>query len=108
MKTLTTPAKARLEVRLSADLKEAATAAAALANCDVTALVARGLAREIEEVKSQFGTLWLDDERFQYFKELAEEVRPIGPKLREAALSLDKEGFDFEQVPSTEQPGPRP
>lgn len=107
MKTHNSP-KARLEVRLTADLKKAAAEAAALANCDVTALVARGLAREIEEVRSQFSTLWLSNERFDHFMSIAEQVRPISPKLQDAALRLDQEGFNFEQFQETEQDQAQP
>lgn len=40
-------------------------------------------------------TTWLDNERYDRFMELVHSVKPVSPKLRRIAASLEKEGFNF-------------
>ena len=88
-------AKMRLEIRIDSKLKESATRAAFLANCDVTDLVIRGLAHEIREVESNFAHVRLAQSDFERFQALVEYTRPMGSKLRQAARSLQQEGLEL-------------
>ena len=96
-------AKMRLEIRIDSKLKESATRAAFLANCDVTDLVIRGLAHEIREVESNFAHVRLAQSDFERFQALVESTRPMGSKLRKAASSLQQEGFELNGLYDTEK-----